>query len=445
MSPHVAVIGAGYAGLTAARALAASGVDVTVLEARDRVGGRARTVIDERGAVVDLGAQWFGAPHERLLTLAHSYGLRTVPAPGGEPTVHLGRRRLRFGASMLRRAPVTAFALTSAFATLERLTRRVRAAEPWTAADAEALDAQSLADAIRGLTRDGAAQRVIDNLAAVGLSADTKEISALASFGAIAGSGGLTGLLGGEAEDTMFERGSDAIARVIAAELGDRLRLDHPVDIVVDDDGDVGVAVAGRWGTIRADRVVLAVPPTFAARLLRETSGFRAGMHRGAIVKAVAVYPEAFWRADDRNGMTQAPGDLVSSTFDVSRGGFGMLTALIPGTAAASLSPMSPLVRREFVFDAFERAAGPAARHPLAYFEHAWVSDPWTLGGYGELAPPGLLTAERTLGTEPRGRVHFAGTETSAEWNGYLEGAVRSGERVAAEVLAALWPEEVRP
>ncbi len=429
------VIGAGYAGLTAALALAEAGADVTVLEARDRVGGRAWTVRTASGAAVDLGAQWIGPPHARLLALAARFGIATVAAPTGNTLVLDGERRIRMGPALIARSPRAALDLVRAIPALDRLGSDVSAATPWTAADAEALDARSAGDWIESAARSAQGRGILRLIVETGISADAGDVSLLGALGALAGAGGAVSLLGGKAEEDMFADGSDALARAMADRLGDAVRVGSPVSAIEQDAASITV-VAADGTRLSADRVIVATPPTFAARL--GAASWRAGMSRGGVLKAIAVFDEPFWRADGATGMTLAIDDApVSSTFDVSRGGVGMLATLVIGSRAAALAALSDGDRRAAIVAGFVRAVGPAAARPVEVHAHAWIADPWTRGGYGELAPPGLLTEVRTLGAEPEGRLHFAGTETSPEWSGYLEGAVRSGERAAAEVLAA--------
>ena len=232
----------------------------------------------------------------------------------------------------------------------------------------------------------------------------------------------------------MFAQGSDAIVQSLASRLGDAVHLGAEVtELATSADS---VVARGPWGEVAADHAILAMPPTFAARLLGVTGAWRSRMSRGAALKAIATYPTPFWRDSGRSGNTLRPSGPVTTTFDVSRGEFGVLATLVVGSAADALHARGAGERRALVLDAFRRAAGAEALEPLSYREHSWAADPMTLGGYGELMPPGMITEVRSFGREPIGRVHFAGTETSPEWNGYLEGAVRSGERAAREVLA---------
>ena len=194
MERRVLVIGAGYSGLVAADLLAGEGVEVTMLEARDRVGGRAWSTRTPEGAVLDLGAQWIGPPHERLLALATRFGVTTVPAPDGTTTLVDEHRELPLGAALLARAPRTAIAIAGAINRLGRIVARVPAATPWSAADAQELDATSVGSWLDDTTRDGLARRVLEALVSGGFSADLDAVSLLGAAASVAGSGGVASL-----------------------------------------------------------------------------------------------------------------------------------------------------------------------------------------------------------------------------------------------------------
>jgi monoamine oxidase len=116
----------------------------------------------------------------------------------------------------------------------------------------------------------------------------------------------------------------------------------------------------------------------------------------------------------------------------------GILGAFIEGAAARRLAPASLAERRAAVLADLVRYVGPRAAQPLEYREKVWGDDEFARGAQGGYWSPGLWTAYGAALRQPIGVLHWAGTETSAVWNGKMEGALRSGERVAEEVLATL-------
>ena len=161
----------------------------------------------------------------------------------------------------------------------------------------------------------------------------------------------------------------------------------------------------------------------------------------GSVVKCMAVYDEPFWRADGLNGMATSDTGPVKLTFDNSPpdGRPGVLLGFIEGQEARELTRVSEEQRRALVLDSFARYFGDRARSGVRdYLDKSWAEEKWTRGCYVGYMPPGVLTGYRQALREPIGRIHWAGTETATVWNGYMDGAIESGQRAAAEVLEEL-------
>jgi monoamine oxidase len=160
----------------------------------------------------------------------------------------------------------------------------------------------------------------------------------------------------------------------------------------------------------------------------------------GSYLKCQAVYDEPFWRADGLSGSGASDVGPATTTFDNSPpdGSPGVLLGFVSGSDARRLSRLGVSERRRAVLEGFERMYGPRARHPERYVEQDWSREPWTGGAPIFYMPPGTWTGYGAALRQPVGPIHWAGSETSEVWPGYMDGAVRSGERAAAEVLAAL-------
>src|SRR5262249_22189913 len=146
-----------------------------------------------------------------------------------------------------------------------------------------------------------------------------------------------------------------------------------------------------------------------------------------------------FWRAAGLTGQVTSDTGPVKVTFDNSPpdGSPGVILGFIEGDEARIWGERSAADRQQGVIDSLVRYFGPQAASPTAYLEYDWSADPWTRGCYAGFMPPGVLTNYGPALREPVGRIHWAGTETAEVWNGYMDGAVRSGQRVAAEILGA--------
>ena len=247
----------------------------------------------------------------------------------------------------------------------------------------------------------------------------------------------------GGAQQDRIVGGSQLLAIRTAAALGDRVRLSSPVRRV--DQSGSGVAVEGDGFSVTADRLIVAIPPTLAGRLdwipampaLRDQLTQRVPM--GTVTKVQCVYDEPFWRADGLNGQSTSDTGPVKLTFDNSPpdGSVGVLMGFIEGSDGRALLGASREERQAGVVDSFSRYFGDKARNVEQYVEMSWAAEPYTRGCYAGFFAPGVWSDYGTALRAPVGRVHWAGTETATEWNGYIDGAVRSGARAAAEVLAA--------
>jgi monoamine oxidase len=161
---------------------------------------------------------------------------------------------------------------------------------------------------------------------------------------------------------------------------------------------------------------------------------------QGSAIKVEAVYPTPFWRSHGLAGQVTSDTGPIRITFDNSPpdGSPGVLLGFVEGQAARAFAALSAADRRSRAIACFVRYFGQQAANPTGYIEMNWAAEPWTRGCYGGFTPPGVLSDFGPAIRAPVGRIHWAGSETSAYWNGYMDGAVRSGERAATEALATL-------
>lgn len=449
MAEHdVVVVGAGLAGLAAARRLRARGLDVVVVEARDRVGGRLEHGELEDGTPVELGGQWIGPTQDEMYALVRELGLETFPTHDvGETVLHTGGRQRRWNAQRLL-PPVGAAAvadLAQGMLRFERLARRVPTDAPWTAPRARHLDARTLESwiATNLQTRNGRAffRTAVEAV----FACEASEVSLLhALFYAHSGTSWehLLEVTGG-AQHERIVGGSARIAEAMAAELGERVLLDRPVRRIEVTGGEVAVVDRSEQRLVARD-VIVALPPTLAGRLeyapalpaTRDQLTQR--VPAGSVIKCYAVYDEPFWRADGRNGQVVSDRGPVKLTFDNSppSGRPGVLMAFAEGQDARELHRRSADERRELVLGCLARYHGPRAGRPLQYLERDWLAEEFTRGCYGAHLTPGVWSAFGPELRRPVGPIHWAGAETATRWNGYMDGAVSSGLRAADEVLA---------
>ncbi|HWH32990.1 MAG TPA: FAD-dependent oxidoreductase [Egibacteraceae bacterium] len=441
----VIVVGAGLAGLRAADLLRARGLTTLVLEARDRVGGRTWTT-ELAGAPVELGAQWVGPGQPRILALLDELGLATHHvAHDGRKVVAAGGRVRTYSGTVPPLSPTALAGLQGALWAMDRLARTVDPAAPWDARRAAELDGRTLEQWKRRHIPPGSGRSVFDAAIRVVFGAEPGELSLLWAAHYVAGGGGMEALVEvqGGAQERRISAGTQALALALSARLGDAVRLSHPVERVVQDAG--GVTVTGPWGQARAGRLVVALPPHLAGRIAfapllpvaRDALTQRFPM--GQTIKVQVRYERAFWRARGLSGEAVLADGPVSVVIDGSgaEGAAPGLSAFVVAEPGRQASRWTPETRRERVLDQLARCFGDEAREPLGYADLDWAAQEWSRGCPTGSAVPGALSRLGPALREACGRVHWAGTETARQWAGYMEGALESAERVAAEVGAA--------
>jgi monoamine oxidase len=447
----VVVVGAGFAGLTAARELIGAGRSVVVLEGRDRVGGRTCTE-EHLGTWIDLGGQWIGPGQDRIVALVDELGLATYPQPEAGDDVLLDgddARRVANVAFGFGDDELTSY--LELVGALEDMAEQVPLDAPWSAPRALEWDGMSLAEWVR--TRD-VGERVA-GLFEVGVqavfAASSAQLSLLHAAHYVHSAGGwsmLTDSEGGAQQDRV-EGGMQPVAERLAGQLPDgTVRLSHAVRGIAQDADGVRVEVDAPEGpvTFGAARVVVAIPPTLTGRIAYDPplDGQRdqlvQRMPQGSVVKFHVLYEEPWWRDEGLSGMVLAPGEPIGVTFDCTppAGRPGLISGFFEGPSAVAAGAQTMEERREVVVGVLARAMGERARDVAGYVDRDWSAEPFTRGCYGAHLPPGAWTVYGPALRRPVGRIHWAGTETAERWTGYIDGAIDSGQRVAVEVLGAL-------
>ncbi len=443
----VAVVGAGLSGLVAARDVLASGSSAVVLEARDRVGGRVLNEDLGDGKVVEVGGQWVGPTQRRLLELAQDLGVATFPTYSeGENLIEWRGSVRRYRGTIPRIDPRALAIIGATQARLNAMARKVPLAAPWEAPRAARWDRETFWSWMRRNVPSRGARDLLEIAIEAVWAVPSADVSLLHVLFYIHSAGRLEQLLDAEggAQDRRFVGGSQLLALRLAERLGDAVALGAPVRRI--EHGEQGVTVEADGCTVRARRAIVAMPPVMTARIAYDPPlpGHRdqltQRMAQGTVTKCVAVYDRPFWRDEGLSGQATSDMGPVRIAFDNSPpdGSPGALVGFLEGAGAREWGRSTARERREAVLGSFARLFGPRAARPDRYIERSWADEEWTRGCYGCSFAPGGWTAFGPSLRAPIGVLHWAGAETATVWNGYMDGAVRSGERAAAEALASM-------
>ncbi|WP_204808094.1 flavin monoamine oxidase family protein [Mycobacterium riyadhense] len=442
-SVDIVVVGAGFAGLAAARELTRLGHDVLVFEGRDRVGGRSFTG-SVAGLPADMGGTFVGPTQDAVLALAAELQVLTTPTHNDGKNVIQWRGVARvYRGTVPRLALATLLDIGRLRWQFERISRNIPISAPWDARRARQLDDVSLGQWLRLVHATASSRDLMAMMARVTWGCEPDDVSMLHAARYVRAAGGLDRLLDVEngAQQDRFPAGTQTIAELAAAELGTRVVLNAPVRRI--ERHGAGVTVTSDRGEAEAGFVIVAVPPAhravieFTPPLPREYEELARNWPQGRLSKAYAAYSTPFWRANGFSGQALSDKGPVFITFDVSphADGPGVLLGFVDARAFDSLPAEQ---RRRDALRCFASLFGDDALKPLDYADYRWGTDGFAPGGPTAAVPPGSWTKYGRWLREPVGPIHWAGTETADEWTGFFEGAVRSGQRAAAEIAALL-------
>ncbi|MEA2389507.1 MAG: monoamine oxidase, partial [Thermoleophilaceae bacterium] len=338
---------------------------------------------------------------------------------------------------------------------LDEMSTSVPVDAPWTAQSAPDWDSQTLYSWVKANSSGN--PRFMDLLQIATepiFGAEARDISLLYTLFYIAASGN-------EKNQGTFERnfdtrgggqqqrmrgGTQGVPKRLAKHIGKKHVLLHsPARRIVQSKS--GVRVDSDHFSVHGKQVIVAVPPPLAGRiryqpkLPNNRDQLTQRMPMGTLIKVEVFYPKPFWRGDGLTGQGLSDEGPISATFDISPPDDarpGILMGFVGGDRARLFQSQPAKVRRARIIDELVKLFGPQAAKPSEYLEFSWVKEKWTRGCPVSVLGPGTLVGFGSAIRKPAGRIHWAGTETSTYWCGYLDGAVRSGERAAHEVLAEI-------
>ncbi|XP_041370948.1 amine oxidase [flavin-containing] A-like [Gigantopelta aegis] len=450
MSTQVVVVGAGISGLSAARLLQQSGIDVIVLEARNRLGGRSHTIQDPVHGSVDLGAAYIGPTQNRVLRLVKELGLRLYNVDEkGKSVLSLQSIWSTYtGTVPPLRNPIALVDLNHLLRTIDSMALKVPLDAPWTAEDALKWDFITLQEFVDSIAWTKAAVDIFTILVRSVLTSELHQVSLLFFLWFVHSGNGLVrlGSVTDGAQEKKLYGGAQQLSERMAMLLGDRVHLSCPVKTIVARDHDVFVGDS-RGKEYKCQYVICAVPPivlkniNFTPPLPERKMKLVHSVTMGATFKVNMFYKTAFWK--DMGLCGQAISDSGPSGYCVDDtkpdGSHPSLLAFFVADNGQRMSRFSQDERKEALCEHFAKVFKcEKFLKPIGYIEKNWMDEEFSGGCCVCSFPPGVLTkCGRTL-REPINRLHFAGTETATEWLGYMDGAIQAGERAAREVLHRL-------
>ncbi|KAF4463585.1 flavin containing amine oxidoreductase [Fusarium albosuccineum] len=446
------IVGAGYSGLAAAKALVEheSRPRILVLEARERVGGRAKTIHLSDGKYWDVGGSFLGVKQDLMYGLAREYGVEVFPISQKGKHIFLNRGRTKKYSGLI--PPLRPWEVIDAGLVLQQLERLVRTVDveaPWAHRKAKAWDKMTLDQWVRRHTFTWAGRAMMDMGAQAIFGRPGTEISLLHAAFVFKTLGSVEAAFSSQdgLQQDMTKGGGTAIAERIRQGIGgdETVKLNEPVQQVKHE--DTGCTVITPKGEYRAKRVIFATPPQFAARvqfepgLPAEKKALLEATELGAYSKIFATYTKPFWRDRGLRGEATNLDGYLSVAFDATlpdAGAEGKLMAFATGTKSREFAALSDDERMRIALDEFARMFGKEALQPNEFFYHSMLHEEWSAGCPLASPPPGITTSYGEWIRKPVGPIHWAGTETSTRFYGYMEGAVTAGQRAAREVIEAL-------
>ncbi len=441
------IVGAGLSGLTAARQLSKAGKKILVVEAQDRVGGRTWSRAIGDTDFIDIGGQWIGKGHNRMYELVAEAGLQTFPTYAkGTNILRLENSNKRYTGDVPPLGIISLLQTQRGLNQFDRMASKILLETPWTSKDAAYLDSISVGQWMEETLSNEKARMLIRRAAEGELCQNIDDISLLQALSSAKATGSLRQaekVEDGALRDRILG-GAQSVSNFLYDQMRGSVKLNCPVSFV--HQMEDCTLVGNDEFAVKTKKVIVAVPLPIAKKikftpeLSMQKQKLIESMKMGTVLKTHAIYNKAFWREEGLSGMMTCLDEMVELTVDNSVPGSekGIITSLIHADRAKALLQLSDRDRRDFVLKAYAEVFGTKALTPMHYTDYSFTNNPWIGGAYSGYFDKGIYSQFGEYLSKPIGSIHWAGTETSTLFKGFMEGAVLSGERAAQEVLTAL-------
>ena len=453
----VVVIGAGISGLIAARDLEKQNRSTTVLESQERIGGRCHRMQTINNWWLDLGGQWMGQTHHLFKALANELGIKTFDSYFDGKTVFIWNGN-RVAIPMVADWDTTFLGIAygelpvsikekEAAQKLHReflqLVQTVDAQQPWLSPNARSLDTQTIETWMRSCTDSELAHYILKWYTRVGGSGGYEpgdaSILHLAQTQKAAPQSEIP-------EKWMLYGAVGQIADLLAQQIKGEIRTNAAAQAVIKQSDGSYLVRAADGSCHSCIAVVIAIPPALRSRIVFEpglpaqVSGLQQRSPMGSMIKVLTVYPTAWWREQGLNGYAQGTLPTIEMTADSSppSGKPGVLASFIAADKAVQLGLKDPVARKQLILNDLATIWGPEAAKPVDYFEINWGEESWSTGAFTSFTTPGTWTSFGPAWRNSVGRIIWAGTECSARWAGYYEGAIQAGLDASTTVQSLL-------
>jgi monoamine oxidase len=451
------IVGGGFSGLAAAKALSEAGKSFIVLEARNRTGGRVHTIPLDNGGWADVGGTFLGPTQDVVIALAEELGIELFEElDTGNNILYFGGERTLFetGGPLGPIPPLDDESLMTLFETqtaIDEMAAQIDIQNPWKSKKAKEWDALSLGDWLDSRTLTEKARFMVDTIMHSIFSVEPYEQSLLFTAAYVAAAGNETEVgtmerliaTTGGAQMWRVDGGAETISSRLADKIGRcNVSLSSPVDCIKKTRNGYDVKLkSGK--VVRGRHVIVAMSPPVAALIKYDPPlpaahrALQKKLRMGSLGKGIGVYDTPFWVADNLTGQALSDTGLGRVLYDQSArdGSYGAVMAFLEADELrkyldSKYEDIAKVVEADFV-----NYFGEKSKDASQWVVFIWDHEKYSLGGPTAIAGPGIYTRYGPALKEPVGNIHFAGTEASDYWVGYMDGAVRAGYRAAAEVI----------